>query len=459
MRLIRLLVPVLLVGIAGPAYADDGLHELARAYVAAHASGGSVVPSFARQTGLACSACHYQFLALTPFGRKFKLNGYTMTNQASITEKDSSSGGKLGLSPFSMLSAMVMTSLTHTKDGVPGTQNDVTELPQQLSGFLAGRIAPNLGIFSQFTYSGADGSFGIDNIDIRYANKMMVGGSTEADYGITLNNNPTVQDLWNSTPAWGFPFIAPEVAPSPAAAPKIAGSFAQNVLGLGGYTLVGDLVYAEFSVYRSALQGVGAPTPASGAINGVAPYWRIALQKDFDNQSVMLGTYGMHTSLFPAAVSGPTDRYTDVGIDAQFETKVGTGHLVARGSWVHEQQTLDATFAAGGSTNASNTLKSANLNASYYPKQWLGVTAGYFDITGSADAKLYAPAPVSGSANGEPKSNGFIGELDLNPWENARVGLQYTAYSNFNGGGSNYDGSGRSASGNNTLYAFVWLMF
>jgi len=37
------------------------------------------VPSFTRQTGLACSACHYQFPQLTPFGRLFKLNGYTLT--------------------------------------------------------------------------------------------------------------------------------------------------------------------------------------------------------------------------------------------------------------------------------------------------------------------------------------------------------------------------------------------
>ena len=31
------------------------------------------VPSFARQTGLPCSACHYTFPELTPFGRQFKL--------------------------------------------------------------------------------------------------------------------------------------------------------------------------------------------------------------------------------------------------------------------------------------------------------------------------------------------------------------------------------------------------
>ncbi|MGE5174718.1 MAG: hypothetical protein ACM3MD_12910, partial [Betaproteobacteria bacterium] len=38
------------------------------------------VPSFARQAGMECSACHTVFLELTPFGRSFKVRGYTMTN-------------------------------------------------------------------------------------------------------------------------------------------------------------------------------------------------------------------------------------------------------------------------------------------------------------------------------------------------------------------------------------------
>jgi hypothetical protein len=38
------------------------------------------VPSFARQTGMVCSVCHTVFLDLTPFGRSFKVRGYTMTN-------------------------------------------------------------------------------------------------------------------------------------------------------------------------------------------------------------------------------------------------------------------------------------------------------------------------------------------------------------------------------------------
>jgi hypothetical protein len=38
------------------------------------------VPSFARQTGMACAACHTVFPELTPFGREFKLNGYVLDN-------------------------------------------------------------------------------------------------------------------------------------------------------------------------------------------------------------------------------------------------------------------------------------------------------------------------------------------------------------------------------------------
>jgi len=37
------------------------------------------LPSFARQTGQQCVACHNGFPELTPYGRQFKLNGYTFS--------------------------------------------------------------------------------------------------------------------------------------------------------------------------------------------------------------------------------------------------------------------------------------------------------------------------------------------------------------------------------------------
>ena len=36
------------------------------------------IPLYARQTGQACATCHTAFLELNPFGRRFKLGGYTL---------------------------------------------------------------------------------------------------------------------------------------------------------------------------------------------------------------------------------------------------------------------------------------------------------------------------------------------------------------------------------------------
>jgi len=40
------------------------------------------VPAFARQTGQPCTTCHTSWLELTPFGRHFKLTGYTIGEHA-----------------------------------------------------------------------------------------------------------------------------------------------------------------------------------------------------------------------------------------------------------------------------------------------------------------------------------------------------------------------------------------
>ena len=45
------------------------------------------------------------------------------------------------------------------------------------------------------------------------------------------------------------------------------------------------------------------------------------------------------------------------------------------------------------------------------------------------------------------------------PWQNAKLGLQYVAHLDFNGAALNYDGAGRDAAHNDTLYAYVWLAF
>src|SRR5260370_11235786 len=240
------------------------------------------VPSYARQTGLACSGCHYTPPELNPAGRRFKLLGYV--DRADETKVVKADGGKkraaLDLLASFPLSAMCETSFTSTKSPVPGTQNGSVEMPQDVSLFLAGAWTSHVGRFAQVTYKTQNDHFGIDNTDIRYANKTTLTGK-ELVYGVNVNNTPTVEDLWNSTPAWGYSWVADDQAPTPTAAPIIS-SLGQDVAGFGGYAMWNGHVYLDATLYRS--QHVGNPQPNSGAnfglnIRGLAPYWPVAWQQ------------------------------------------------------------------------------------------------------------------------------------------------------------------------------------
>ena len=452
---------VTVVALAGTAMLARNDARAAKGLVVnVHTIHREVIPSFTRQTGLACNVCHTTFPQLTPFGRRFKLNGYTLTG-LQVVEAGDTANRSLKIALIPPVSAMVMSSFTRTKANQPGTQNNNVELPDQLSLFLGEEITPRLGTFLQFTYSGPDGSFGIDNFDVRYANRGKLAAK-ELIYGLSLNNNPTVQDVWNTTPAWGFPWASSPVAPTPAAATLIDGSLGQQSAGFGGYALWDNRLYGEFSVYRSAFQGGTHPPDASATntLRGVAPYWRLALQHGWQGQYLELGTYGMSTRLFPTGVAGPTDRYTDVALDAQYERRIGHGgNATLHTTWIHEQQKLTASFDSGTVASASNTLKTFRIDGSYYTPGRVGATFAYFATTGGADSLRYAAAPVSGSRVGSPNSNGIIAELDFLPWLNTRLTAQYVVYTKFNGASSNYDGSGRNASDNNTLYLLAWLVF
>jgi hypothetical protein len=417
----------------------------------------SRIPAYSRQTGLACSSCHYQFPQLTPFGRLFKLNGYTLTGVQTIGQPGDSAGkGSLKLLSIPGLAAMLVSSVTHTSKTVPETQNSTAAFPQEFSVFLGGQITPHIGAFSQFTYAGVDGTFGIDNFDIRFANKGTVS-NRELIYGLTLHNNPSVQDVWNSVPAWGFPFMGTETAPSPIASTLIDGGLGQQVVGLGAYSLFDKTLYGEFTVYRSAPQGTAAPldSTATNTTRNVIPYWRVALQHETPANSFMLGTFGFDAHLYPTGISGPTDHFTDAAIDAQVEHRDGAAAWIGRASYIHERQQLTAT-----ENDVKRTLSTARANVSYLPSLKYGLTLAYFQLSGSTDATLYPSEPVVGSRTGKPNSAGEIAEITYNPWQNTRVGLQYTLYNRFNGSSSAYDiPGGRNASDNNTLYMYLWLAF
>jgi len=421
------------------------------------------VPSYARQTGLPCSGCHYTPPELNPAGRRFKLMGYV--DRADETKVIKTDGGKkraaLDLIQTLPLSAWLETSFTSTKSPVPGTLNGSIELPQDISLFLSGAWTSHVGSFMQVTYDTQDNHFSMDNTDIRYANSTKWAGK-EFVYGLNLNNNPTVEDLWNSTPAWGFPFVADDWAPTPTGAPIIA-SLGQDVAGFGGYMMWNNHLYADASLYRSG--HVGNPQPNDGTqfgynIRGLAPYWRVAWQQLTGKTQYEFGTYGMHMRSSPNAITGPEDDYTDFAFDTQIDrTVVRTDVLSWRATYIRENSNLLASTALGAASPGNHHLNTFLTNAEYHFGNKYSGSFGWFDTSGTIDSLLFTQSAVSGSANGDPRGSGYIANFSVWPWQNLQLSAQYTGYTKFNGGSTNYDGAGRNANGNNTVYLVARIIF
>jgi hypothetical protein len=294
------------------------------------------------------------------------------------------------------------------------------------------------------------GSFGWDSTDVRMAYHTNAFGD-DTVYGLTLNNNPTVQDLWNSTPAWGYPYTSadPEgvAPPYSAIVDNTLGGF---VVGLGGYTMINHHLYVEVDGYRQANGMTGA------RINNLAPYWRVAWQQNIGATYLEVGTFGMYTDLTlndPGTIANPTGKYTDVALDAQADHPLGDGTLTGHMTYIYEHYQPDAAavLAKGFSSNAANA-NTFRMDATYNYFHFAQFSAQYFQQTGST--KLL----------GDGTTNGYILQASYLPWENTKFSLQYTGYLTYAGCSSTTcnvaAGNGDySASGNNTLFLQAWLMY
>ena len=424
------------------------------------------LPSFARQTDQACTACHIGGFGpqLTPYGRQFKMQGYT------------ESAGNTWIPP---LSVMDIGSFTRTKKSQPdrpadGFSRNDNFNNDELSMFYAGRIYGDLGAFIQGTRSGDSGDFTLDNADIRLAHTFELKDDT-LTLGVSANNNPGSQDSWNTLPAWRFPYTSSQLAPTPSAAPVIDEAFGQQVAGATAYALWNKNWYAEAGAFASlgknSLQATGISTSGLDELDGAAPYWRLAFQQDKRSWNWQIGTYGFLADVYPGRNKADgANHYVDVGVDATYQFLGTRKHIfTANVANTYESQDLSAAKNAGDADNKNNYLNETNVNVSYNYDQSYGLTVGFFNIFGSRDRGLYAPGALDGSRKGRPDSNGFVLQADwtpfgkddswLSPWLNLRLGIQYTAYLTYNGSSSDYDGAGRDAADNNTLFVFGWLAF
>jgi len=422
---------------------------------------GWAVPSFGRQTGLSCESCHTVFPELTPVGRSFKLEGYVQSKSTSRFEYPPPLGAG---AKFSFTNGNGLSARINPYDDSPEAKFN---LPEQGSLYYAGRIWGPFGGYAQLSYDGVSNNLFLDNTDLRYANHTFLKDK-DLTFGVTLNNNPSVQDVWNTTPAFRFPYATSSVAYTQKARTIIEGTLAHQVGGIGLYALWSDTIYGEVTAYLTNNQGItrplGAGTDVTTVVDDAAPYWRLVFQQQWSKHSFSVGHYGLLARIFPAGqTSGATDLIVDMGLDGQYQY-IGPKHIfTVQATWIWEKQDWDASYPLGKTSNAKDNLETFRVNLNYYYRsgtKWgtVGGTASYFTYWGSQDGRLYPPEPFTGSRTGSPNSDGFILEADYLPIDRMRISAQYITYIKVNGERSNFDGFGRNAPCDNTFYLLLWLV-
>ena len=436
---------------------------LAGFFVLGRAPSAEALPSFARQTGQPCGACHTDFPALTPYGRRFKLAGYTMGGGRYQTTlfptTDDHANEKEYVPPISMMS---IVGYTHTQAAqppptAPFNANDNVVL-SPFSGFWGGAITDNIGAFAQMTYNGQPpgGSGGDpfthdwswDNTDLRLCQLYDVR-QYDIIFGITANNNPTVQDLWNTTPAWNFPYAVSNIAPTPGAGTIIDGAFAAHVGSAGAYVFIDDMLYLEASAYRTlgstAQNDLGVdPFDAPGQFMR-RRYWRVAFEPHWGNNCLRSAL----SECMPMFIPGPClerrrRRLFRKPINTPILASIRNISIRAR---IFGSRSAAAIFASiknwtrvlpmvSPPTRPTSSISSPTVSFAYGGDNRVVFTGQYFNTWGTPDITLY-----SGLASGSsPNSNGWIAEIAYIPfgisqapgwpWLNARIGLDYIAYTN-----------------------------
>jgi len=414
------------------------------------------VPSFARQTGQNCVACHAggQFPELTTYGRMFKMTGYTIGERTVP------------------LSVMGLASYASIANAPEGTQKHAQPIFATGSLFLAGKITENIGAFTQITYDNyavdnGDGTFSghtqADNMDLRFANHI-VTDKQDWIYGVSLNNNPSISDPWNSAAAW-MQYVP---VPSPSSHQFIDGTTPYpgfgsggNIAGLSAYLFWNKTVYAEVGTYKTADQilsfmseGIAdaSKTKLSGSNN---PYWRLALSHEWGAHNLMVGASGMTAHVYDGGADtsdpGNLGQFSNNGIDAQYQYILDPHTITAQLAYMQQEQTWsdNAINTASGTSGLTDTVNKSRAKVSYVYKAKYGGSLAYFNQTGTTSVLQTT----------DPATNGMTYEAFWIPKQNIRIGAQYTAYGKYNGATDNYDGNGRNASDNNTLFLYAWFAF
>jgi hypothetical protein len=446
----------------------------------------SAIPPFARQTGLACEACHTAPPELTPFGRRFKLNGYTLTTRPPlVNDVDDYKRNTLWLTDLPGISVLAQIGYDHYDRAPPDTgqpypakaQSDTYQFPDQFSLAYAGAVTDHVGAWLQLTYNGQGGTVGVDNIDIRYSDHTF---DNKFVWGVTANNYVTFQDVWNGFGSYSLPNFntvtlwSGGVGGAGLSGP-IINSFGPGIVaGVGAYLWFNDSVYLEFSEYHSSFAGGGTPTADSsnlgvngGVLDRFAPYTRLAYEYDWGYHSAEIGASAMYVnwipsvgyisaqqalaqnaaslasgltqqqinngaSAYPTAQTfnpGAINRYTDLSLDWDYQYNGQHNIFSFLGHVTHERQQNSSQLVAATFTGASSPIYTNPTDTltqvEATAEYWRDRRYGAF-VSITRTTGTFDPLAYGG--NGSPANQYEVFEADYMPWLNFRFILQYNAY-------------------------------
>jgi len=253
---------------------------------------------------------------------------------------------------------------------------------------------------------------------------------------------------------------------------------------VNAYAWVDQHLYLDFGIYETMAPGLLkliGQTYGPGSLTGPAPYARAAYEWAWGDNNVHAGGAVFYSRYNPAvdvrATNGSFghDAYTDLFADAGYQYNGDVNVFTIDSHYDYEIQNLRGSSSTASpylsSSQPNNNVQELRNTATYYFQQTYGFTLSWDKIWGKQNQLLYNTGAndASGSIKGSPDSNAFILEADWvpfgkdaswgAPFANIKIGAQYTIYTEFNGSSTNYDGFGRNASDNNTLYLFIWTIF
>jgi hypothetical protein len=342
------------------------------------------IPVYARQTGSACADCHAGAYgpALTPYGMRFKLNGYTDTD---------GKGFKLP----------VGAQLIGTR-AMPARGNSSNRLTEA-DVYLAGRLTDQVGGYVKVeTDNDGRNHFNtkLSDVDLRFVAKELKLGGKDFTLGVSVNNNPGFQDPIAALPAastLGPPGVTGTVLnPSSPSAP------ADRVIGATVYGLYDSHWYGEAGTYRSLQRSTQDrlgynPNGDPGELHDTG-YARFAYMRDMRRQFFSAGVVALTTKR-ELPRGGPRDDLTDLGYDVTYQFLGNREHIVQL-SYVNilERRKYGSTpaspVAPGVFAKPRGTVHDQTLTAAYTFRQTYTLLVSHLVSTGSRDEARFIPYGV-----------------------------------------------------------------